>query len=248
MNERLRDKVAIVTGAATGIGKVIARAVAREGAKVVVCGLAGEPVDEVVKALRRRGWAAVGFAGDVSREETAQACVARAIEAFGQLDILINNANGVDSNSADGQIMPSEVRGALLMTKYALPHLQRTRGSIVSTGAPKCMTAPGTEAWMHALMRGVAVEQAQHGIRANCVCVAPGEVAEALPAASDADEEMPPCEATRARRASARRIAEVYCFLASEEARFVSGALFVVEREARGMPTPGQRMERRFAA
>ena len=92
MAARLAGKVAIVTGAGTGIGEAIAHKFANEGAKVVVAGLADDPVEDVVKVIRERGCAAESFLGDLADETDAKACVELAIDSFGKLDILINNA------------------------------------------------------------------------------------------------------------------------------------------------------------
>jgi NAD(P)-dependent dehydrogenase (short-subunit alcohol dehydrogenase family) len=89
---RLAYKVTIVTGAGTGIGEAIAHRFAREGAKVVVAGLPDDPVEDVAKAIRKAGGAAVAFGGDVSEEAQAKACVDRALSVYGRLDVLVNNA------------------------------------------------------------------------------------------------------------------------------------------------------------
>ena len=91
---RLAGKAAIVTGGATGIGEAICHKFAREGARVVVAGLADDPVDDVVRAIQKQYGAnsAVGHKGDVSEERAARSCVDRAVEEFGTLDVLVNNA------------------------------------------------------------------------------------------------------------------------------------------------------------
>ena len=133
MAGRLDGKVAIVTGGGTGIGEAIVHKFAREGAKVVVAGLPGDPVEDVVRTIRAHGGNAEAFNGDVAEEEQAKACVAVALTKFGKLDVLINNA-GVFPEVAECQdhsvknfdyILRNNIRTAFLMTKYALPHLQR---------------------------------------------------------------------------------------------------------------------------
>lgn len=140
---RLDGKVAIVTGAGTGIGEAIAHKFAKEGASVIVNGLADDPIEDVVESIKHYGGKAVVYAGDVSQEFHAKNCVQTAINAYSKLDILINNA-GVFLAVAETQDYPVDVfdetirmnmRSAFLMTKYALPHLQKTRGNIVSTGS-----------------------------------------------------------------------------------------------------------------
>src|SRR5690606_25555480 len=137
MPGRLQDKVAIVTGGATGIGEAICKKFALEGARVIVNGLEGDPVQEVVEEITRTGGQATGFIGDVADEPQAQACVQYAIDAHGRLDVLINNAGiflavaETDAYplSAFDQTLRNNVRSAFLMTHFALPHLRKTQGN-----------------------------------------------------------------------------------------------------------------------
>jgi len=143
MSDSLAGKVVIVTGGGTGIGEAICLKVAREGARVVVNGLPGDPIEDVVAAIERDGGEATAFEGDVSIEELALACIDTALAQYGQLDVLINNA-GVLLVASETDDMPVDrfdehlrcnVRSAFLMTKYALPHLRRTHGNIISAGS-----------------------------------------------------------------------------------------------------------------
>ena len=189
MTRRLEGKVAIVTGAGTGIGEAIAHKFAKEGAKVVVSGLPSDPIDEVAQAIQKFGGTAIAYPGDVAEETYAKGCVEAAIHAFGKLDVLVNNA-GVYLTTAEIDQYPIEdfertirnnIRSAFLMTKSAIPYLQKTNGNIVNAGSesgfngqPQNSVYGGTKGWMHAFTKGVAVEQAKYGIRANCVC--PGAI------------------------------------------------------------------------
>lgn len=143
MSRRLEGKVAIVTGAGTGIGEAIAHKFAKEGAKVVVNGLPDDPIQDVIEAINQYGGEAIAYGGDVSDESHAQACVQAAIDSYGRLDVLVNNA-GVFLANAETQDYPIDIfdktirmnlRSAFLMTRYALPHLQRTGGNIISAGS-----------------------------------------------------------------------------------------------------------------
>src|SRR6266516_935658 len=133
---RLEGKVAIVTGAGTGIGEAIAHKFAGEGARVVVCGLPDDPGEDVADTIRQHG----GDGGDVSKEENARECIALALKKFKKLDVLVNNA-GVFLDNAMTEDYPIEdfdetirmnIRSAFLMTRFALPFLQKTRGNIIS--------------------------------------------------------------------------------------------------------------------
>jgi NAD(P)-dependent dehydrogenase (short-subunit alcohol dehydrogenase family) len=244
---RLQNKVAIVTGAGAGIGEAIAHKFAKEGAKVVVNGLPTDPIEDVAAAIRQYGGAAIAYAGDVSEESYAQGCVKAAIEAYGQLDILINNA-GVFLATAEvdqypieafDQTIKNNIRSAFLMTKYAIPYLQKTNGNIVSAGSEAgfngiAQNTPygGTKAWMHAFMMGVAVEQAKYGIRANCVCPGAIDTAWTHKETGPMDKKMETMllEATpMGRRGTPEEMANVYAFLASDEASYVTGALWLAD-------------------
>jgi NAD(P)-dependent dehydrogenase (short-subunit alcohol dehydrogenase family) len=244
---RLEGKVAIVTGGATGIGEAISKLFAVEGAKVVVNGFPEDPVAEVAEAIRRTGGTAAAFIGDVSHEGAAMECVAFAVENYGKLDILINNAGVFPvmeeihnyPTDAFDYLLKNNVRTAFLMTKFAVPELRKTRGCIVCAGSEAGKiglgeNAPygGTKGFMHAFTRGIAAEQAKYGIRANCVC--PGAIDTAWThkehGPMKAKHEKMIIEGTPlGRRGTPEEIANAYLFLASDEASFVTGALFSVD-------------------
>ena len=247
MNGRLQGKVAIITGAGTGIGEAIAHKFAREGARVVLSGLIDDPIEDVARAIRELGGEAVAHGGDVADEGSAWACIELALTHYEKIDVLVNNA-GVFLDNAVTENYPIEdfdrtvrmnMRSAFLMTRFALPHLQKSRGNIISAGSESGMiglaqntTYGGTKGWMHAFMRGVAVEQAKHGVRANCVCPGPIDTAWTHKETGPMDKAMETMlvQATpMARRGTTEEVANVYCFLASDEASYVTGALYVVD-------------------
>jgi NAD(P)-dependent dehydrogenase (short-subunit alcohol dehydrogenase family) len=184
---------------------------------------------------------------DLSEEQNASACVRLAVHTYGKLDILINNA-GVFPVMEEIQNFPIEafdyliknnIRTTFLMTRYAIPELQKTRGCIVAAGSESgkiglAKNAPygGTKGWIHAFIRGIAVEQAQFGVRANCVC--PGAIdtawthKETGPMTAK-DEKMLLGATPLGRRGTPEEIANAYLFLASDEASYVTGALFSVD-------------------
>jgi NAD(P)-dependent dehydrogenase (short-subunit alcohol dehydrogenase family) len=245
--ERLRNKVAIVTGGAAGIGEAICKKFAKEGALVIVNGYPEDPVNEVVNEITREGGKAVAFMADISIEENAKECIEFARRMYGQLDILINNAGTfpemaeVDEFSTEAfeYMLKNNIKSAFFMTKYAIPELQETKGCIVFAGSESgelglARNTPygGTKGFMHAFMKGVAVEQAQYGVRANCVC--PGPIDTAWTRRSEGpmkreDEKLIIAATPLGRRGTPEEVANVYLFLASDEASYVTGSLYPVD-------------------
>lgn len=247
MSGKLDGKVAIVTGGGTGIGEAICRKFAREGAKVLVNGLPGDPIDDVAAAVVEDGGEAIAHTADVSDEGQAQACVEMAVDRFGRLDVLVNNA-GVLLANAETDDMPVDkfdeqircnIRSAFLMTKYALPHLRETRGNIISAGSEGGVNGQarntaygGTKAFLHGFMAGVAVEQAQYGVRANCICPGPIDTAWTHKETGAVDEDVEKAllmAAPFGRRGTPEEVANVYAFLASDDASYVTGAAWLVD-------------------
>ena len=210
-------------------------------------GLPDDPIDDVAEAIVDEGGEAIAFAGDVSDEAQARACVAEAIARFGKLDVLVNNAGVllVNAQTDDFPIekfdehMSCNVRSAFLMTKFALPHLRETRGVILSAGSeggingqPRNTAYGGTKGFLHSFMMGVAVEQAQYGIRANCVCPGPIDTAWTHKETGAVDGKVEKALVTAVplgRRGTPEEVANVYAFLASDEASFVTGATWLVD-------------------
>jgi NAD(P)-dependent dehydrogenase (short-subunit alcohol dehydrogenase family) len=247
VTRRLEGKVAIITGAGTGIGEAIAHKFAKEGAYVIVNGLPEDPINNVAESIKKYGGQAIAYGGDVAEENHAQTCVKTAIDHYGRLDILVNNA-GVFLATGETQDYPIDafdqttrniIRSAFLMTKYALPHLQKTQGNIVTAGSeagfngvPKNSPYGGTKGWIHAFIKGVAVEQAQYGVRANCFC--PGAIdtawtrKETGPMDAEMEEQIV-MAAPMGRRGTPEEMANVCAFLASDEASYVTGALWLAD-------------------
>lgn len=254
MPDRLQNKTALVLGAATGLGEAVAHKFASEGARVCVFGLPNDPIDEVVAALNAQYGAqyggkeiAIGFAGDGAELVNTRAAVARTVERFGRLDIACSTAAffvevaetqdfGEDSFDL---LLRNNLRTAFMLTKAALPELQRSHGCLIHTGSaagvlgePMASPYGGTKAFLHTFTRGVAHEQARYGVRANCV--APGVIDTSW---VDPDAGLLRPEQTAqlndvavmGRSATPEEIANVYAFLASDEASFVTGATWLVD-------------------
>ena len=183
---RLKNRVAVVTGAASGIGKEIARTFVREGAKVVIADLNQAGADAAAAELGGPERRAIGVAMDVTREEQVDAGMAQAIKTFGRLDVLVSNAGIQIVAPLDQfefgqwkQMLAIHLDGAFLTTRAALRQMyeQGNGGSIIYMGSvhskeASLLKAPYVTAkhGLIGLAKVVAKEGAKHGVRANVIC------------------------------------------------------------------------------
>ncbi len=180
---KLEEKVAIVTGAGAGIGEATARLFAEEGASVV-CNSISDSAARVVENIIQGGGDATFMQGDVSDLSAAQQIVNTSIEAYGKLNILVNNAGivlpgRVDDMSLEDweRTMAVNVRGVYLLSKYAVPHLRKTRGTIVNTssvlalkGVKNRAAYSASKGAVSSLTKAMAADYIEDGIRVNCIC------------------------------------------------------------------------------
>lgn len=244
----LDGKVCIVTGAASGIGLSILRRYLEEGAKVVAVDLAAEPSDVVT--LRKRYAGSLRYvAGDVAQEQAAVDYVREAISAFGRIDVMVNNAAIITVKPID-EHTPEEwdrtfavnVKSLYWSARHVVPVMRKAGGGLfLNTGSISAVTGlPGQGAYCPSkgaviqVTRQMAVEYAKDGIRSNAVC--PGSVDTPLlsRAARDSGDpegfinglaSMHPI----GRIASSDEIAEFFVFLASDRARFFTGAILMID-------------------
>jgi 3-hydroxybutyrate dehydrogenase len=183
---RLKDKTAIITGAASGIGKDIALVFAGEGAKVAIADLNNDAAEATADEIRKSGGQAIGVAMDVTDERAVNDGVAAVVAAFGGVDILISNA-GIQivhpleefSYAEWKKLMAIHVDGAFLTTRACLPHMYGSGrgGSVIYMGSvhskeASVLKAPYVTAkhGLIGLAKVVAKEGAKHGVRANVIC------------------------------------------------------------------------------
>ncbi len=245
---RLSGKVAIVTGAASGIGAGTAVVFAEHGARLVLVDRDGEGLERQRQGLREQGADVAAYQTDVAVRAGIEHVVALALDAYGQIDIVVNNAGimphgdllAFDESTWD-DVMAINLKSMFLMCKAVIPHmLERRQGSIINMSSVMAvLTEPGYEAYSASkagvigLTKALAVSYAEHGIRCNCIC--PGWVD--TPLNQRLAVELGGVEQLNAvlkrqqplgRMASTREVGNVALFLASDEASAVTGsALFV---------------------
>ena len=245
---RLTDKVAIVTGAGSGIGRESALLFAREGARVAVAEVNDEAGRKVVEEIAGAGGEALFIHADVSIARDAEAMVDAAEKKWGKLDVLFNNAGIFPAR--DGSVLETDeetwdlvmrvnLKGVFFGCKFAIPAMLRASGgSIVNTASFVALVGAATpqiaytasKGGVLAMTREIAVEFARRGIRANALCPGPVDTPLLKELFSD--------PARRARRmvhippgrlAEAKEIAQAALFLASDESSYVNGATFTVD-------------------
>ncbi|HEU5256965.1 MAG TPA: SDR family oxidoreductase [Vicinamibacterales bacterium] len=230
----LQGHVAIVTGSARNIGRAIAHALAEAGAAVVVnARSSAAEAEAVVQEIRNRGGQAVAKIADVGQPEQAASLIDAAVQAFGRLDILVNNAavrREIDFEQLDYEewraIIATILDGAYLCSRAAAPYLSAHGGSIVNigglssfTGAARRAHVIAAKAGLVGLTRALAHDLAPHHITVNCV--APGLIDTARRGPEPAHHAK---HATLAgRRGTPEEIAAVVRFLCGPEARYITG-------------------------
>ena len=245
----LRGMPALITGAASGIGRATALVFAREGAPVALVDLDAERGEAVVREITAGGGRAIFIRGDVSRADDCERAVREAAGELGGLRILFNNAGIirrstiVDLSEADwDRVIDVNVKSIFLMSRCAIPLLERAGGgSIINTasgwgivGGPKAAVYCASKGAVVLLTKAMAIDHGPAGIRVNCVC--PGDIDTPM-LRSEAEQLGEPAErflAEAARRPLSRLglpedIAEAVLWLAGDASSFVTGSALVVD-------------------
>jgi len=244
--DRLKDKVAAITGAARGQGEGVARRFAAEGARVALLDVLDEAGMRVAEEINAGGGRARFIHCDVSREADIASAVEQTVADFGGLDILYNNAAiiGYGCRIADlsaedwDRTIAVNLRGPFLCAKYALPHLIRRRGTIINVSSHGAFQASPVGVAAYGAAKGglvtltyyLASEYGSEGVRANCI--APGPVPTDLNRPFLGTEEgraMTAAFIPLGRVGEIDDIAHAAVFLASDEAKWISGAVLRVD-------------------
>ena len=248
---RLKDKVAIITGAGSGLGRAAALLFSREGAKVVVAANREKDGKQTVKLIKEASGEAILVQVDVTSAIDVEKAVRTAVEKYGKLDIMFNNAGtpGPGKLIADiteeewNRVISVNLTGVFLGTKYAIPEMLKGGGGViinvssVAALSPRRYTAAysAAKAAVIQLTRVTALEYARKNIRVNCILPGPidtpffSKVAGSDPEKIAAFKEKVLKEVPMGRFAQPEEIARVALFLASDEASYITGAAFAAD-------------------
>jgi NAD(P)-dependent dehydrogenase (short-subunit alcohol dehydrogenase family) len=246
---RLQDKVSIITGGASGMGRVAAQMFAAEGARVVVADVTEEAAESVVADVKAAGGQATAVVADVSKEADARRMVDHAIATYGRVDVLYNNAgimpqadhSVIDTSVEDwDRVMAVNVRGVFLGCKYAIPKMvEQGSGSVINISSFVALVGcsnpqdayTASKGAVLALTKSLAVQFAPQGVRTNAICPGPVET----PLLMDwlvKDEEAKRIRLARnptGRFGKPEEIVHMAIYLASDESRWTNGAAMVVD-------------------
>lgn len=244
---RLDGKVAIVTGASSGMGEAITKLFAKEGASVVAIARRKEKLQGVIDEVTSGGGRAIAVAGDVSKEEDVQNAVKTAVEKFGRLDIVVNNAGLMDRMAPVGDlddqvwnsVLDVNMTGPMRLMRAAIPQFLKQGSGVFVTvasigglyGSRAGAAYTASKHGVIGLAKNVAFMYAKKGIRSNII--APGGVNTEITQGLDLHPEGAGIAgsgmATNPRMGEADEIARVALFLASDDASFVNGATVVAD-------------------
>jgi NAD(P)-dependent dehydrogenase (short-subunit alcohol dehydrogenase family) len=247
---KLRDKVCLVTGSGSGIGRAMAELFAREGASgIAIVDRNTAAGEETLERIRQDGGEALFVRADVSVSEDTQRMVAATLDAYGRIDILCNNAgvgcygevHDVDEADFDACVA-TNLRGVFLGSKYAIPHmLDRGGGVIVNTasaapfkGLATRAVYSATKGAVIAMTKAMAMDYAQRNIRVNCLCPGTVDSPWIQSILAEADD---PAAAHRAlvdrqpvgRLGTPEEMARAALYLASDDSDFMTGAALLID-------------------
>jgi NAD(P)-dependent dehydrogenase (short-subunit alcohol dehydrogenase family) len=245
------NRVAVVTGAASGLGREIAQLLAKQGARVALGDIDAAGVERTAATITSVGGQAVAVAGDLTEEGSAARLISTAVERFGRLDILVNNVGGsrnarIWEMKADDWdfVLRLNLRSTFLCTRAAVPHMMQQRyGRIVCISSGAREGTPWTayyqggsaysaaKAGVHGFVRDVALELAEHGVNVNAVAPGPIDTERFGPGLRKLDDtvEYSPSRMTPLRRLGQPiEVAHAVLFLASDESSYITGHTLAV--------------------
>ncbi len=245
LSRSIAGKVALVTGAGSGMGRATAHLFADEGARVAVCDVRPDAVKQVVEEILGSGGAAHGWTLDVSDPERAAQVVAEVASRFGALDILVNNAGVSVPSAIDGdayeaaweKVLAVNLSGEMRMIRAALPHLLRCgAGRIVNIASTEGLGATrfgspytASKHGVIGLTRSLAVELGERGITVNCICPGPIRTGMTAPIPEEAKSKFARRRVPLRRYGEPEEVAQMTLSLVLPAASFLNGAVVVVD-------------------
>jgi len=246
---RLENKVALITGGNSGIGRATALLFAREWAKVAITGRDGARGEQVVEEIKRAGGTAIFIRADVSSAEECERAVSETVRVFGRLNILFNNAGVfyphtiLECTEKEWDLtLDINLKGTFLMSKYALPVMIGQGSGVIINNSSGWGLVGGNEAVSYCASKGgvvlltkaMAIDHGRQGIRVNCIC--PGDVDTPMLVEDAKLRGMPwrdylesASDRPMGRVGTSEEIAKVALFLAGDDSSFMTGAVLVVD-------------------
>lgn len=245
---RLKDRVVVITGAGSGIGRITAETFAQEGATVVVADINLDAATKACRVINDKGGVARAEPVDVANPDSVRQLLNNTVAAFSRVDVLVNNAaieidKTIEHTTFEewNREVGVNLGGVFLCSKYFLPELRKTKGNIINISSvngffvePNCAAYCATKGGIIALTKAMAIDHGREGIRVNCIC--PGYIDTGL--AEGYFQSQP--DPTAAREAAGNlhalgrigrpaEVGKVAAFLASDEASFMTGSIVVVD-------------------
>lgn len=241
---KLKDKVAIITGASSGFGKASALLFAKEGAKLILVARKESSLKETENEIKKLGAEVISIPADVSSEENIKKIIETSVEKFKKIDIIFNNAGTFGPGNVEetdletwNKVMNINLTSIFLMAKYAMEYLKESKGSIINTasaggliGFPQAASYAASKGAVISLTRSIAVDYAKDGVRCNAIC--PGTSATNMTEEVLKVPEL--CEGFLApiplhRFGNPEDVAHAALYLASDDSSYVTGISLPVD-------------------
>lgn len=241
---KLKNKIAIVTGGASGIGFAIAAKFAAEGAKVVIIDAAGDKAGEAAKKIQESGGEAIAFQGDVTSRERVEGIVSEVLKKYEKIDALVNNV-GIYRGKPFWEeplefwelLFKVNVLGIVIPSQVIVPHMMKRKNGVIINISSKAAIVgePGHAAYsaskgaVLSLTRAMAVELAPYNIRVNAICPGPTETPLLFAVTDENERRRMASRCILGRLARPEDIAGAALYLASDEASYVTGQALIVD-------------------